>query len=398
MTILPKNILLRLLLICTFANLHFCTSAQDSSRLRISLLTCTPGEELYSTFGHSAFRVVDSNSVTDIVYNYGTFNFNDDGFYLKFIRGKLMYYVSTENYRDFKFFYQQENRGITEQVLNLAPAEKRSVLNFLGQNIKEQNKYYKYDFFFDNCTTRLRDILKKYHDSTFCLRSVMPAGSSFRKAIHDYLDKNREDWSKLGIDILLGSRCDAIMTAEQMEFLPDNLMKSLDSSNAGNRMVLNESTLITADETVTKRPLLTPFVSFTALGIVIIVLGFIKNRVIQIFLQGFDGLLFFLTGSLGVILILMWTGTDHSMCRNNFNLLWAWPTHSIMAFFIGGKRSWVRKYFAFTAVSLVLVLLSWFFLPQQMNNALIPLVLLLIYRAALSAYKSVTNDLQNLQL
>ena len=78
----------------------------DSSRLRISLLTCTPGEELYSTFGHSAFRVIDSNSVTDLVYNYGTFNFNDDGFYIKFIRGKLLYYVSEEHFHDFAAQYR----------------------------------------------------------------------------------------------------------------------------------------------------------------------------------------------------------------------------------------------------------------------------------------------------
>ena len=139
-------------------------SAQDSSRLRISLLTCTPGEELYSTFGHSAFRVVDSTSLTDIVYNYGTFNFDDDGFYLKFVQGKLLYYVSTEYFKDFKDLYQSTNRGITEQVLNLTASEKITVQQFLNNNLKEENKFYKYDFFFDNCTTRLRDILKKQHD------------------------------------------------------------------------------------------------------------------------------------------------------------------------------------------------------------------------------------------
>ena len=107
--------------------------AQDTSRLRISLLTCTPGDELYSTFGHSAFRVVDSNSVTDIVYNYGTFNFDDDGFLLKFTRGKLLYYLSTEYFTDFKELYQQTNRGITEQVLNLSAAEKINIKKFLTQ-------------------------------------------------------------------------------------------------------------------------------------------------------------------------------------------------------------------------------------------------------------------------
>ena len=101
--------------------------AQDSSHLRISLLTCTPGEELYSTFGHSAFRVIDSSMAfnegnRDKVYNYGTFNFDED-FYLKFIRGKLLYFVSEDNFHDFKADYQANNRGMMEQVLNLKNVE-----------------------------------------------------------------------------------------------------------------------------------------------------------------------------------------------------------------------------------------------------------------------------------
>ncbi|MGF2413391.1 MAG: DUF4105 domain-containing protein, partial [Ferruginibacter sp.] len=108
-----KKKLLLLLFISILAHYPISLSAQDSSHLRISLLTCTPGEELYSTFGHSAYRVIDSSSVTDIVYNYGTFNFDDDGFYLKFVQGKLLYYVSTERFEDFKYLYQVTNRGIT---------------------------------------------------------------------------------------------------------------------------------------------------------------------------------------------------------------------------------------------------------------------------------------------
>ena len=135
-----KKIVLRLFFICTFAHLHICSFAQDSSHIRISLLTCTPGEELYSTFGHSALRVIDSSSLNDIVFNYGTFNFDDDGFYLKFVRGKLLYYVSPENFEDFKYGYQETNRGITEQVLNLSAEEKIKIQQALFENIKEENK------------------------------------------------------------------------------------------------------------------------------------------------------------------------------------------------------------------------------------------------------------------
>ena len=390
-----KKILFRLLFISIFAYLHICTFAQDSSRLRISLLTCTPGEELYSTFGHSAFRVIDSNSVTDIVYNYGTFNFDDDGFYVKFVRGKLLYYVSAEEFQGpngFKALYQDANRGITEQVLNLSGGEKKTLQHFLNENLKEENKYYKYDIFFDNCTTRLRDILKKQHDSAFSKKPVMPVGSTFRQAIHQYLDKSHKDWSKLGIDVLMGQPTDAVMTAEHMQFLPDNLMKSLDNSKQ--TMILSSQNLYPLTDANTKKSFFTPFVVFTLLLVFIVLLGFVKNKMAQAFLQGFDGLLFFFTGALGFIMIIMWTATDHAMCKDNFNLIWAWPTHTIMAFFVNSpqgavrKKAWVKKYFKFTAVALIAVLISWFFLPQQMNNGLLPVILLLIYR---SVKKSASN-------
>ena len=158
-----KSSSLLLFVLLFLFNVHTQTSlAQDSSRIRISLLTCTPGDELYSIFGHSAIRIIDSNSVTDYVFNYGTFNFEDDGFYLKFIRGKLLYFLSVENSQDFMYEYSSMRRGITEQVLNFSAEEKKQIEYALIENLKDENKYYKYDFFLDNCTSRLRDIILKY--------------------------------------------------------------------------------------------------------------------------------------------------------------------------------------------------------------------------------------------
>lgn len=368
---------------------RFNSFAQDSSHLRISLLTCSPGDELYSTFGHSAFRIVDSSvayndNYRDIVYNYGTFNFDDDGFYLKFVRGKLLYYISVENFEDFKYNYQTSGRGITEQVLNLTAPEKIQIQQFLLNNLKEENKYYKYDFFFDNCTTRLRDILKNNHDSSFITKAVMPPGTTFRQAIYQYLDRGDKQWSKLGIDILLGLRCDRIMTAQEMQFLPDNLMISLDSAN--HPVVQSHKSLYSFNEEQNKRSLFSPLVVFSILLIVIALLSLSKNTLAQKFLHGFDGILFFSTGLLGIVLLFMWFATDHSMTKSNFNLLWAWPTHIVIAFFINSERSWVKKYFAFTSVAMVMVLLAWFFLKQHLNVALIPFVLLLIHRSATKVF------------
>jgi len=213
----------------------------------------------------------------------------------------------------------------------------------------------------------------------------MPVGTRFREAIHEYLDANGKYWSELGIDILLGQPCDAVMTPEQMQFLPDNLLKSLDSSNANHNLVLSETNLYPIVEEQNKSSFFTPMVVFWSLFVFIVLLSFWKNPTARASLFGFDGMFFFFTGLLGCILIFMWKGTDHTMCKNNFNLLWALPTHAVIAFFVNSKKNWVRKYFKFTAIFLLALLVVWFFLPQRMNNALIPVVMLLIWRSMILA-------------
>lgn len=378
-----KKILLRLLFISTLAHQHISTFAQDTSHLRISLLTCTPGDLLYSTYGHSALRVIDSGStagsgIKDVVFNYGTFDFDDPDFYAKFVRGKLQYFVSADRFDDFTAEYRYYNRGVTEQVINLTPAEKTAIKNFLLNNIKEENKYYKYDFLFDNCTTRLRDIIVANKKDKPVFKKVMPEGTRFRQAIHKYLDKNDKEWDKLGIDILLGAPTDAVMTTEQQQFLPDNLMMAFDSTD---NLVLSSAGLYPYQTKTETKSWLNPLVIFSLLLFFIVLLDFSKNKAAAGFLRIFDVLLFFFTGMIGLLLLFMWLGTDHSMCKNNYNLLWAWPTHFIAAFFLHSKRRWVKKYFLITAVGLLLVLTAWFFLPQQLNVSLLAICLLLLYRS-----------------
>lgn len=382
-----KKRLLSLLLVCTLAYLPVGTIAQDSSRMRISLLTCSPGNELYSIFGHSALRVIDSNSVTDIVYNYGTFNFDDKGFYIQFVRGKLMYYVSIERFQDFKFSYQADNRGITEQVLNLTPQEKETVQHSLIENLKEENKYYQYDFFFDNCTTRLRDLIVKYKKPTPLLPSVKPEGMRFRQAIHEYLNTGDQQWSKWGIDVLLGARTDRVMTASDQQFLPDNLMMALDSTR-NTPLVSFTKDLYELTTAGKEKTFFTPMVLFCLLLAAFVLLQVLFYKKFPLLIAGFDGLLFFTTGLLGILLIFMWVGTDHSMTKDNYNLLWAWPMHAVISFFITSHRIWVKQYFLISAVGGMLTLCAWFFLPQQLNISLLPFVILIIYRSAVRYKKN----------
>ncbi len=373
-----KKIILRTFFICIFAHLQIFSFAQ--SRLRISLLTCTPGEELNETFGHSAIRVIDSNSVTDHVYNYGTFNFEDKNFYIKFIKGKLRYFVNIDQFQEFAFFYQQYNRGITEQVLNLSAQEKQNIYHALIENAKEENKYYQYDFFLDNCTTRLRDIIKKYHNPTPALPAVMPTNYTFRNAIHQYLDDNNQYWSKLGIDILLGARTDAIMTTEQQEFLPDNLMHALDSAT-NTKVVSTSQQLYIFNSTKNKSSFFTPLFLSSIILLFFVILNLFKNNFGKKLMKFFDAFLFLIVGALGILLIFMWVGTDHIMTKNNYNLLWASPLFFVYAFILNKKSKQAKKISLFVCIYLLLVLCCWFFLPQLMNNGLLPIVVLLTWRS-----------------
>ncbi len=370
-------------------------SQTDSCNLRISLLTCTPGEDLYSTFGHSAIRVTDAVSHSDIVYNYGTFNFEEPGFYTKFIRGKLTFYISTDEFDSFLYSYQIENRGITEQVLNLSCAEKYNMLLLLQTNLMPQNRSYKYDFTFDNCTTRLRDLIEKATSSQAHFPDVLHKKATFRDLIYEYLDYNDKQWSKLGIDLLLGSRLDVKMKPREVMFLPDYLMLSFDSATIGNGPLVNKKKVLIPGDFTKKRINLFegPVFIFTGIFLLIILLSFSKNSFVKRILIAFDGFLLFITGLLGILIIFMWTGTDHLMTKDNYNLLWAWPTNVIAAFYIHSKKQSATRYLFLYALFDLLLLICWFLIPQHLNPSLMPVIGILTFRSSYYVFRHYKNKI-----
>ena len=358
------------------------TKAQDSCNLRISLLTCSPGDELYSTFGHSALRVVDSTGYTDLVYNYGTFSFEEPGFYTKFIRGKLLYYLSTEDFPSFRDMYKEDKRGMIEQVLNLTCSEKLKMVNLLYKNLEPANKYYKYDFLFDNCTTRLRDLLEMSAAIPVKYNEVIKK-TSFRQLIHIYLDKNEKMWGKFGIDLLLGSRTDIVMNTRQVMFLPDYLMYSFDTGRVGDKRIVHskERPYVLPEQPAAKDFFTSPLFIFSLPLLLILVLSRSEHTFIRRLILSFDGLFFFTTGIAGMLILFMWFGTEHAMCRDNYNIIWAFPFHAVAAFFIQSRQTWVYRYFLITGVVNIAFLILWFLIPQGLNISFLPLILLLIYRS-----------------
>jgi len=372
-------------LLFPFLLFTFCFSsfAQDSCGIRISLLTCTPGTELYSTFGHSALRVVDSMDNTDLVFNYGTFDYYDPDFYTKFIKGKLLYYVDTSSMDSFMYEYEFFKRGVTEQVINISCNEKQKLLAALYENIKKENREYRYDFNYDNCTTRLRDMLEKAAGKQLESKNILPKpGTTFRNLIHVYLDRGGQQWSKLGIDMLLGTPMDKKVTNREAMFLPDYLLMAFDSSQLNRQPVVSEKKILLNyfDAYKTKTGI-TPFIVFGILFLLIAFLSIFVFKRWNLFLKIFDFFFFVIVGLIGVLISFMWFGTEHAMCKNNFNLLWALPTHLPVAFILFSKKQWINSYFRFIFFYTIALLLAWFFLPQQFNTALLPVVGIILIRS-----------------
>src|SRR5579863_1024935 len=173
-----------LLLIWSFSQ----GQSADTSHLRISLITCGPGKELYSIWGHTAIRVTDSSTGMDVAFNYGTFDNSDPYFYVKFTRGMMRYALSVDDYNAFLQEYIQDHRSVTEQKLMLNGEEKERLFNLLKNNASEENRYYNYRFYEDNCTTRAKGIINNSTHDSIIFKNVLTANvPTYRELIHKNL-------------------------------------------------------------------------------------------------------------------------------------------------------------------------------------------------------------------
>ena len=323
----------------------------DSSHLRISLLTCGPADdEVYEVFGHTAVRVVDSTAHSDIVYNYGTFEYGPD-FEMQFMRGKLMYSLAIQTYGNFMQEYVESKRSVDEQVINGNWKQKERIYYFLQWNADPENKYYKYDFFFDNCATRIRDIFPRpeIFGKGFQYGRTLPPGKTltFRDIINRYF--YRDQWTRLGVNILLGSKIDKVMSNSDIMFLPDYLRDGVAGATVNGQKVASPAVLLLPGTPLPPAGINWPFLVMLLLAVLTIAGLCIKR--LEVLGRIMSTLLLFVTGLLGILILLMWFGTDHQGCSDNFNLLWCLPTNLIIALFNPKGKS---KY-ALIAIVLIFV-------------------------------------------
>ncbi len=378
------KILLFLILTITIDNFAF--GQKLSQNAEISLLTCSPGDELYSLYGHSALRIKDTDNKLDIVFGYGTFNFNTPNFYTKFARGKLDYMLSYSPTDRFKQEYTDDKRGIVEQILKLDSIEKQQLFNALVSNYKPENRYYKYDFLFDNCSTRIRDIVKANINGELVFNTKVTTPKSFWNLLDPFMAKSR--WIFLGIHLALGIPCDDLATPYQYMFLPDNMMDGFSEAKIirGNiKTDLVESTKIILEPRIQlhttvwyKRPV-SVFGFITIIGLFLSLYYSTKKKNLFVL----DTILFGASGLLGWVIIFLWFFTDHQATGPNWNIIWAFPLHFPLVFTLLRKRASLFSYYYFLLhmVVLGLILAIWPFFPQSFPNEILPFIVLLLIRS-----------------
>lgn len=211
---------LLLILSCILSSWTYALTVSDS--VQIQLLTCTQGEQVWSKYGHTAIRILDTVEHTDIVFNYGIFDLMADNFYIKFLRGETYYQLGVSNYAQFEYFYGSIGRTIYWQELNLTPAQKHQIIDALLLNYQPQNRHYLYNFVFDNCATRPYYLIKQALGDTILSDYKGYLDTPFRTAISHYTGPH--SWVDFGINLIFGNEADQPMSNEQRLFLPEELM------------------------------------------------------------------------------------------------------------------------------------------------------------------------------
>ena len=364
------------------------TYANSNDSIRLSLLTCAPGEEIYSLFGHTAIRYENPSQGVDVVFNYGLFSFDTPNFIFRFSLGETDYQLGATNYSHFAGEYAFFGRSVWQQTLNLTNEEKIDLIRLLQENHRPENRVYRYNFFYDNCATRPRDKIEESIAGQVIYPTEPQDGSrSFRDIVHQYCKGH--PWARFGIDLCIGSEADQPITQRQMMFAPFYLMNSFAGAQIKNDSIqrpLTEASELIVDATPEEDEsgwIPTPLQC--ALLLFILTAGAtiygIRRRT---GLWGVDLFLFGAAGIVGCVLAFLALFSEHPAVSSNFLLLVFHPGQLLFLPYIiycvrKGKKCW---YLTLNLVVLTLFIVLFPLIPQRFDFAVVPLALCLLIRSA----------------
>jgi len=370
-----------LLLAISIINISAALS-QDSST-EVYLLTCDPGPESYTMYGHSALRLYDMASGTDVVYNWGVFDFSTPNFNYKFAKGRLNYRLAAYSFNSFLNEYGPTNRSVYSQRVYMPDEELLKLKRLLNENLKPENIYYKYDFFRDNCATRIRDIIEDvYGDKLIYPENDDNTKVTFRRRIDEF--HKGVLWMDAGIDMLLGSPADEPCNFRESMFLPEYLMNNLSQAIVIDEdkrvMLLGPTEMIFTHERpvydtgILKQPWFWLSVAFIVIFLFSV---FIRNRAVQ---NAFDLVFWSVLTLLALLMIFLNYITDHEAMGQNFNMIWLNPLIPVAFYAIYSKYKLYWFWRAQIALSVIFMLVI-VLINQSINPAFIPVILMIIIRS-----------------
>lgn len=297
-------------------------SMHNPDSIQISLLTCSPGKEVWAQYGHTAIRYYDKESGEDLAINYGIFSLDQTYFIPRFVLGMTDYRMGVQPMDMFLAQYSYEGRGVVEQVLNLSAEDKEVIYKALQENMKPENVVYRYNYFFDNCTTRARDMLVNHLHG----KVVYPPAeedATFRSMIHKW--NNKYEWSQFGEDLLLGVNADRKTTKSEQQFLPENLRSDFDKARYNGKPLVKETNVLLDAETEVAEPVfpLSPLsvaLIFAAISLVMMLFSYRRQQVYW----AWDLALMLTSGLMGIIFFVM-IFSQHPCVSLNFILLFFNP-------------------------------------------------------------------------
>ena len=375
--------------------------AQDivlSAEAEISVVIADPGTvELFEVFGHPAIRISDPINEIDAAFNYGVFDFNQPNFYLNFTKGYLNYMLDVWRYPSFEAAYISENRSLNEYVLHLSQKQKQEIFDFLENNAKPENRHYYYDYFYDNCATRIWDVFDEtLKDDLHFDPAYVDIGHSFRTLV-DSLTENKP-WGDFGIDLCLGLPMDKKLSGYEYMFLPEFLGRGIAKATIeiegktlsfvkGKRLIYQSESKEISPGLFTPNTL---FWSVFILILVVTIIAFLKNKDYRLL----DILIFGVVGIVGLLLLVLWVATNHSAAANNLNIIWANPLYLLGVFFLlkSRKPGWLSWFFLTNLGVMILLLIFWTMNPQGINIAVIPIILTLGIRSWYISYRLRMNQ------
>ena len=367
-------------LLVSFGNV----SAQASNDTIVYLLTCGPGTDTYSIYGHSALLVEIASKKPDLVYNWGVFDFSTKNFAWKFAKGRLDYMLNAETLKGFLQGYFFEERYVLSQRINLDASETRILTDLINENLKPENKKYRYDFFYDDCSTRIRDLLEKsIGDKLKYPPAELGRIPSFREMVGKYQEPY--PWLKFGVDLIMGSTSDKKAGFRDRMFLPIDLKDGLSQmhiNREGKMIPLLQNPEVLIDfESPDVKPnffISPPFVFMMVLIIILIMAALTKSlKIIRVM----DIIIYSVFSILAALMIFFNFFTDHEQMRMNLNIIWLNPfifVCLIMLILNKPGMIWFRIVFVISAIFLVIQII----LPQEFDKSFLLLAGMLLIRSS----------------